>query len=327
MQQLDCVYLTPSRVREYHECPACFFERYIGVLDKATGKRVKMKPTWDNTHISLLMGHAVHAGAEFGRTRMMEGRKFSMGEILNAALEAYNKEIGEMKGAAVFENSNIASLEEGAKEVAGLTRALATKLLPTEMGDKRIVAIERKLNYVGVFGFQFYARIDAQCADGTIKDLKTSSKDLDFWMRFQLLCYGLPDYMANPQNHKLDPIQVDQLMKDGDYKIFTHPFQPMAEDYEEVKKIVIQTFDAIQLLKLYNPRPGYKCKFEHPTLGHEGMELPAVRNFEFLMSERARKAEVAATGAITTPLDLSDLEAIGDLAEEEPVVEEEVSLV
>jgi hypothetical protein len=45
------------------------------------------------------------------------------------------------------------------------------------------------------------------------------------------------------------------------------------------------------------------------------------------MSERARKAEVAATGAITTPLDLSDLEAIGDLAEEEPVVEEEVSLV
>ena len=318
MQKLDCGYLTPSRVREFHECPACFSERYIGVLDPATGKRVKNEPTWDTTHISLVIGDAVHAAAEFGRQHMMEGKKFTMAEVINRALEAYNVNIGKQK-TIVFENSNVANLEEGAKEIAGLARAVVTKLLPTEVGDKRIVAIERKLNYTGIFGFQFYARIDAQAADGTIKDLKTSSKELDYWMRFQLLCYGLPDYCADVQNPKLDEIQVDQVKKDDEFRIFSYPFQPTAADYEEARMLVLKTFDAIQLLQMNNPRPGYKCKFEHPTLGKNGVELKAVHDFEFLLPAATKKLETPADGVITTPLDLTDLEALGVAAQEEEV--------
>jgi len=283
--------------------------------------------TWDTTHISMLIGNAVHAGAEFGRQHMMDNQKFQMAEVVNRALEAYNEDIAKQKGQILFENSNVANLEEGAKEVAGLVRAVVTKLLPTEVGEKRIVAIERKLNFTGIFGFQFYARIDAQAVDGTIKDLKTSSKDLDWWMRFQLLCYGLPDYCANPQNPKLDPIQIDQVKKDDDFRIFSVPFQPTAEDYEEARNLVLKTFDAIQLLRLHNPRPGYKCQVKHPTLGDQAVELKAVRGFEYLLPARSKKLE-GEPGAMATALDLTDLEAVAALAaEQEEEVADELSLV
>lgn len=322
MQELDCGYLTPSRIREYHECPACFFERYIGVIDEKTGKRVKREPEGETIHISLLMAEAVHAATDFGRERMMKTKKFTMAEVVHQALEAYNEKIAKQKGLIIFEGANVTSLEEAAKEIAGLARAVVTKLLPTEVGEGRIVSVGRKPNYAGIFDFPFHHRVEAQAHDGCVKELKTSVEKLDYWLRFSLLCGGLADYCADMQNPRLDPIQIDQVKKNDDYRIFSYRFQMAATDYEEARTLVLKTFDAIQLLRLDNPRPSDKCKFIHPTLGQAGVELPVGVDFEYLLPERAKK-EAKEVGRITTTLDMSDLEAAAAVM----VVQEEVSLL
>ena len=157
----------------------------------------------------------------------------------------------------VFGNSPIQSLEEGEKVVLQAARSIVRRLLPDEVGDKAIVTVERKLNYIGLFPFSFYGRIDAQTADGTIKDLKTTASKTDKWAKFQLLCYGLPDFLSDPLNPTLDPIQVDQLAKDDESHITTFSYSPTRQDYATVYQMVLQAGEQVQLMNdlvTYDPK-------------------------------------------------------------------------
>jgi hypothetical protein len=147
-----------------------------------------------------------------------------------------------------FGHSDIQTLEEGEKVVLAAARSIVRRLIPDEAGEKRIVSVERKLNYTGILPFQFYGRIDGQAQDGTLKDLKTTASKVDKWAKFQLLCYGLVDFFADPQNPTLDPIQIDQLAKDDEMHITTLSYYPTREDYQTVHQMVLQAGEQVHLM-------------------------------------------------------------------------------
>ena len=240
-----------------------------------------------------------------------------------------------------FGSDPIQSLEQGEAAVRVMVTSIVNRLLPTEVltlkpngevkRDLRIVSVERKVNYTGYLGFNFYGRTDTKAADGTIKDLKTSFGEIDFWMIFQLLCYGLPDYLSDPQNPKLDPIQIDQLVKDEDMSIHVFPFQPTKADYEATHQLILQTCDQIQLMQampsydedefqslladyrqaLYlpleadydpaatsSPEDGFGPLLE----GNDGIALKVKRGFKSILPRLTKAAILAAAAAPEEPL-------------------------